>query len=261
MVGPNGAGKSTLLLLAAGMRRPTSGTVKVFDADPTQSETRSWIGVLPDRPALPPELSPTALLHLVATAHGLAEPDALVPVTLQRLGLESNLGRIGSLSAGLHHRLALAVALLPRPRLLLLDEPLAALDPASVSVVRRTLAEERERGATLVLATHRLTDVAQVCDRVIQVVEGTVDRLGTVDHVLVQQPARVLFGLPPGAEVPGIGVPLKAPPGLFVHRVPATRKDALIDQIRQAGGAVMAVVPLCDRLTSGQPREAEETLA
>jgi ABC-type multidrug transport system ATPase subunit len=262
LVGPNGAGKSTLLMLAAGLRHPTSGTVRVFGRDPRQVEVRRTIGVLPDRPALCPDLTIEQHLHLTSAAFGLPEPEVRVAELMGRMDLSpARHGVVGTLSAGLQKRVALALALLPSPKLLLLDEPLSALDPASVRLVTTALAEERAAGATMVITTHRLAELVGCCDRVVHVVQGAVERLGATEHVLVRMPVRVIFSLPPGARLPAVGAPEPAPPGVWIRVAPATRRDALVEQVRAAGGAVLSVSPMLDLLTSGKALDVEETLA
>lgn len=262
LVGPNGAGKSTLILLMAGMRRPSAGTVRVFGDDPALPATRRRLGLLPDRPALYGDLTARDHLKLVAATHGLANPEARLADVLGRLDLgPAGTGPVGRLSAGIQKRLALALALLPGPDLLLLDEPLATLDPESARIVAEVLAEERARGVTLVVATHRLLDLAGCVDRVVQVLDGSVQRLGTLEHVLVRLPVRVVYALPPGAADLTIGALEASTPGLSIRVAPAARRDALVEQVRERGGAVLRVSPMLDVLATALPADLEETLA
>lgn len=261
IVGPNGAGKSTLLAILSGLRHPTDGRVRIFGQDPRLPQTRATIGALPDRPALYPELDALGHLRLVAAAHDLARAEVRIAEVLGRLDLGRARGLARTLSAGMQKRLALALALLPSPRVLLLDEPMAALDPESVRIVADALAEERTRGVTLLVATHRLTDLVGCCDRVVQVRDGAVQRMGSVESVLVRLPVRVVYTLPPGASEPKVGSVEPSPAGLSIRVAPANRRDALVEQIRQAGGAVLRVSPMLDLLETTTAPDVEETLA
>jgi len=262
LIGPNGAGKSTLLMLIAGLRHPTAGSVRVLGADPMDPHTRRQIGVLADRPALYPESTVTEHLALVAAAHRLSDPSVRIAEVMGRLELgPAQDGKARLLSAGMQRRLALALALLPAPALLLLDEPFSTLDPASVRLVADALTEERARGVTVVVATHRLGDLVGCCNKVSHVIDGSIQRLGEIEHLLVRLPVRVVYSLPPGAVEPTVGTLQPSPPGLSIRSAPAPRRDTLIEEIRMRGGAVLRVTPMLDLLTQGIPADIEETLA
>ncbi len=262
VVGPNGAGKSTLLLVLAGLRRPTAGTARVFGADPRHPLARARVGLLPDRAALHAELTAAEHLELVAAAWDLDDAELRIADTTGRLGVDlASPTPAGQMSAGAARRLALALALLPQPDLLLLDEPLAALDPGSVRVVTAALADERARGAALLVASHRLPDLAGCCDRVVRLADGAIQRLGTVESVLVKLPARVVYTLPPGAREPQVGTREPSPPGLSIRVVSAGRREALVEAVRSAGGAVLRVNPMLDMLADPSAADVEETLA
>ena len=261
VVGPNGAGKSTLLMVLSGLRRPTEGTVRIAGKDPSIPANRAKLGLLADRAALYPELTAIDHLRLVASAHDLKDSDVRIAEVLGRLDLGRAQGPTSTFSAGLQKRVALAMALLPSPEVLLLDEPMAALDPESVRIVADALAEERSRGVTLLIATHRLTDLVGCCDRVVQVIDGQLQRMGSVESVLVKLPVRVVYTLPPGATEPRVGATEPSPAGVSIRVAPANRRDALVEQIRQAGGAVLRVSPMLDLLSGTITPDVEETLA
>ena len=88
-----------------------------------------------------------------------------------------------------------------------------------------------------------------------------VQRLGTVEAVLVRLPVRVIYTLPPGAREPSVGAPEACPEGVSIRVAPGTRRDALVEQIREAGGAVLKVSPMLDLLSGSGPMDQEETLA
>ncbi len=168
-LGPNGAGKTTTLRILTGLARPTAGRAWVAGAPAGDAVARRRFGYLPEEPAFYPWLTPREYLRdLVAPPFGLppAQAGARTEELLQRVGLAEAAGRrIGGFSRGMRQRLGLAQALLHRPPVLLLDEPVSALDPAG----RREILEliESLRGeATVFMSTHILADVERACDTV-----------------------------------------------------------------------------------------------
>jgi ABC-type multidrug transport system ATPase subunit len=165
LIGPNGAGKSTLLGLIAGLLFPTGGTICVCGHPARSLEARRSLGYVPESPAFVPRYSARAVLRHHAALHGLSrravadESERL----LAELRLEEYADRaVGGFSQGMRQRLALAVALLDRPRLLLLDEPSNGLDPIGVIELRRVLTEVRRSGATIIISSHRLGELEKL---------------------------------------------------------------------------------------------------
>jgi len=188
LVGPNGAGKTTTLRLAAGLVRADAGTVRVLGLDPDRQATavRQRIGFLPDRPQLPAHLTARELLGLRASLYGLSRraiADRLDQV-VEELALASLLDRwCRVLSHGQAQRVALAAVLLPQPELLLVDEPMTALDLEAQMRVRRVLGRRTEEGVATVITTHTVDHIAALADRVVHLREGRVagEREGTRD--------------------------------------------------------------------------------
>ncbi|SFL45603.1 ABC-2 type transport system ATP-binding protein [Halogranum rubrum] len=165
-LGPNGAGKSTTIGLLLDYLRPTSGTMRVLGRDPRTEvvEVHERVGILPDRYGLYTDRSARQHVALVVeTKGGSDDPKAL----LERVGLGDAVDQnAGTFSAGMEQRLALAMALVGEPELLILDEPFSGLDPHGVRLVREIVAEEAERGAAIFFSSHVLGQVELVCDRI-----------------------------------------------------------------------------------------------
>jgi ABC-2 type transport system ATP-binding protein len=165
-LGPNGAGKSTTIGLLLDYLRPTSGTVRVLGHDPRRDvvEVHDRVGVLPDRFGLYENRSARRHVAFVAaTKQTDDDPETL----LERVGLGDAVDDdAGDFSSGMEQRLALAMALVGDPELLVLDEPFSGLDPHGVRRVREIVAEETDRGATVFFSSHVLGQVELVCDRV-----------------------------------------------------------------------------------------------
>ena len=176
LIGPNGSGKSTLLGCLTGDRVPDSGAVRVCGADPLSDHRAAagCMGVVPEQPGLYGELTIGEMLQFAHVARGLgpaamAEADRL----LDLFGLaeaESLLCR--ELSQGMGRKLAIVLALVHRPRLIVLDEATNGLDTASVERLGEELARHRAEGAALLLASHDRRVVAAWCDRGIQLSPG-----------------------------------------------------------------------------------------
>ena len=194
LLGPNGSGKSTLLRLLAGVERASAGAVRVFGESLERRAARARIGYLPDGFPFPLELTPRAVLELLASLHGLerAARRREAAAQLERVGLAAEARTpLSAFSLGMKRRFALAQALLHGPDLLLFDEPTAGLDAEGYVVLDELLREARARGVTLLLATHVLGDVQAHCPRVGVLFRGRLAAEG-VTAQLLDSPERVL---------------------------------------------------------------------
>ncbi|MFC6953990.1 ABC transporter ATP-binding protein [Halorubellus litoreus] len=182
-LGPNGAGKSTTIDMLLDFVRPTSGEVRVLGHDPrTESvAVRDRIGILPEGYALYDRR--TARQH-VAFAVELEDADDDPDAVLDRVGLADDADRpVGGFSKGMRQRLALGMALVDDPDLLVLDEPSAGLDPSGIRELRDIIRTEADRGATVFFSSHVLEQVEAVCDRVGILREGELATVDTIDNL------------------------------------------------------------------------------
>ena len=190
VVGPNGAGKTTALSMAVGLLRPSAGEAFVQGvdvwADPVEAKRR--LGVLPDGLALPERLTGGELLTYWGRFRGMPK-DVVASRTaelLRVLELEEaeQLGTlVGEYSTGMRKKIGLATALLHTPRVLVLDEPYEAVDPVSARVLTRILRRFADAGGSVVISSHVMALVEQLCDRVAIVAQGRIVASGTVDDV------------------------------------------------------------------------------
>ena len=184
-LGPNGAGKTTVVKLLLGLTQPTGGRGSVLGAPMGDRATRRRIGYLPELFRYQPWLSAREILRLHARLRGTAATVADVDRLLDEVGiLGRGEDRVGTFSKGMQQRLGLAVALLGDPELIVLDEPTSALDPSGRADVREIVRAVRDRGATIFLNSHLLTELERVCDRVVVVDRGRVLADGTLDELL-----------------------------------------------------------------------------
>jgi ABC-2 type transport system ATP-binding protein len=194
LVGPNGAGKTTLLRLLAGLASPTGGTASVLGGTPRQDPAfLAEIGYLAQEIPLYPRF--TATDHIRIGAHLNPRWDAaLVRTRLEELRIPLD-QRVGTLSGGQRAQVALALTLAKRPRLLLLDEPVAALDPLARRNFLATLTSATADAAgslTVVLSSHLVTDLERVCDHIILLARSRVQLCGDIDALLAEH--KVLVG-------------------------------------------------------------------
>lgn len=175
LVGPNGAGKTTFIKILLGICAPTSGEVALLGGHPSDPRIRRRVGYLPERLALPASFHAAAFLSSVARFKGVQWSPDHTHGLLTRVGL-NDVGkkRIGAFSKGMRQRLGLAGALLGAPDLLVLDEPTDGIDPLGRIEVREVLAQEKARGATVLLNSHLLAETERVCDWVAVLHKGQV---------------------------------------------------------------------------------------
>ena len=168
LLGPNGAGKSTLISILSTLSRQTEGRV-LFDGKSVgegSPATRAYIGYVGHATMLYPTLTARENLRFFARLYGMKNVDEVVSGWLETVGLTRDADRpVEEFSRGMAQRLTLARALLPGPRLLLLDEPLTGLDQAGVGLALGLLADARDAGAIVIMATHDLRSTAELADR------------------------------------------------------------------------------------------------
>ena len=188
MLGPNGAGKTTSLSMAVGLLRPDTGTAKILGVDvwaePVQA--KGLVGVLPDGLGMPERLTGREVLTYLGLLRGIpaAEVEARTTELLEVLELDNEDDKqVIGYSTGMRKKLGLAVALLHAPRLLVLDEPFEAVDPVSAATIRTILNRFIAGGGSVVMSSHVMALVEQLCDRVAVISDGKVVAAGTVSEV------------------------------------------------------------------------------
>ncbi|HYK97000.1 MAG TPA: ABC transporter ATP-binding protein [Candidatus Acidoferrales bacterium] len=193
-LGPNGAGKTTSVKLLLGLARPTSGGGEILGRPIGERDSRRRVGYLPELFRYQPWLSAREVLALHCRLAGIDRTawDREIADALAVVGLTERGGtRVGTFSKGMQQRLGLGVALLGDPELVLLDEPTSALDPVGRHDVREIIRALRDRGVTVFLNSHLLSEVEQVCDRVAIVDHGKVVADGTLEQLLGGDTVRI----------------------------------------------------------------------
>lgn len=256
LIGLNGAGKTTFIKALLGVLRPSAGEVHVLGGSPEDPAIRRRIGYLPERLHLPPSLKPGQFLASVARLKGLAPEPAVLEASIARVGLSESASRaIAGFSKGMKQRLGLAAALLGAPDLLVLDEPTDGIDPIGRMEVRRILAEERARGATLFLNSHLLSETERICDRIGILSAGRLIREGPLDELCRASP-RWTLRFAPGACAEGLSSLGLAPAGPDLFHCDAQDPRALNDVLDRARRQGALLVEL-----SREGQELEQVLA
>ena len=186
-LGPNGAGKTTTLKMLAGFLAPTSGTARIngFDCVSQSLEVRRSLGYLPENVSIYPDLTVGQFLKFAAQAKGVESKDQAVEIrrVMAACGLEEVAGKlVKALSKGFRQRLGLAQALLHQPPVLILDEPTIGLDPSQIVEIR-SLIKNLEGGHTVILSSHILPEVSQLCHRVIIINRGQIVASDTPENL------------------------------------------------------------------------------
>jgi ABC-2 type transport system ATP-binding protein len=193
-LGPNGAGKTTTIRMLMGLAQPTSGSISVLGMRlPGQSyEIRKEIGLIPDDTLLFDHLTGPEYLEFVARMYTMERPLARErSAELLSLFELSDAGRklIGEYSKGMRKRVAMAAALIHRPRLFLMDEPFEGVDAVGARLMKDILLEQVRRGATIFLTSHVLEVVERICDRLAIINKGKLILSGTMDELRQQAAA------------------------------------------------------------------------
>ena len=190
LLGPNGAGKSTLIKLILGHLYPTTGRLTVFGKHPTDVDSKRRLGYVPERAHLYKHLTPVETLRFFGQVLELSGPviKSRTDQLLDMVGLNQARNRmVGEFSHGMGRRMGLAQALLNDPDLLLLDEPTAGLDPLGCRDVKDLIRTMVARGKTVLLTSHLLADVEDVCDELLIMYGGQVQAFGKSGDLLAQK--------------------------------------------------------------------------
>ncbi len=202
LLGPNGSGKSTTLKIILGLVSPTKGKTQIFGRDSRDVGSRSTVGFLPENPYFYKYLTGEETLFFFGKLGGL-RGRRLQARTNELLALvrleEARHRRLGSYSKGMLQRIGLAQALLPEPKLVVLDEPTAGVDPEGSREIRDLILDLKARDITVLLSSHLLTQVQEICDHVSILADGAIVKEGRVEDLLAieNQTELILENAPP----------------------------------------------------------------
>jgi ABC-2 type transport system ATP-binding protein len=187
LLGPNGSGKSTTMKIVLGLVTPTSGKTEIFGRDSRTVESREDVGFLPENPYFYKYLTGEETLNFYGKLCGLsgAKIRERTKELLKLVGLENAADRrLGGYSKGMLQRIGLAQAMIQEPRLLVLDEPTAGVDPAGSREIRDLILDFKTRGITVLLCSHLLEQVQEICDRIGILHRGELIREGKLEELI-----------------------------------------------------------------------------
>jgi ABC-2 type transport system ATP-binding protein len=191
LVGPNGAGKTTTIRSIAGIIIPTSGRIEIAGHDLARDPVaaKSALAFIPDEPHLFEYLTVEEHLRFTARLYRLGDVSDRIPGLLEELDLSDKKSALpGELSRGMKQKLAIACGLLHDPQALLLDEPLTGLDPVGIRRMKRTIMRRAAGGTAVILSSHLLHLVEEICTRVMVMRRGRVVAFGTIEQILEGRP-------------------------------------------------------------------------
>jgi ABC-2 type transport system ATP-binding protein len=191
LVGPNGAGKTTTLRCLAGIIAPTKGSVEIAGHDIQKDPVpgKKALAFIPDEPHLFEYLTVQEHLKFVARLYGVADAEARAPQLLEELELSDKVKVMpGELSRGMKQKLAIACGLIHDPSVLVLDEPLTGLDPGGMRKMRATIAARAKAGAAVVLSSHLLHLVEELCTKILVMRKGRAVAFGTIADIVSTRP-------------------------------------------------------------------------
>ena len=187
LLGPNGSGKSTTLKVILGLVSPTRGRTEIFGRDSSLVDSREAVGFLPENPYFYKYLTGEETLRFFGKLCGLsgAQLRKRIDELLELVGLtNARKRRLGTYSKGMLQRIGLAQALIHEPRLVVLDEPTAGVDPAGSRDIRNLIVDLKRRGITVLLSSHLLAQAQEICDRVGILANGVLVREGRLDELI-----------------------------------------------------------------------------
>ena len=196
LLGPNGSGKSTTIKIILGLLEPTAGGCRVFGLPSTQVEARVDVGYLPESPYFYRHLSGRELVRFYARICGLggAKVAPRVAEVIDWVGLTEAADRlVGTYSKGMLQRIGLAQALVHNPRLVILDEPTSGVDPVGAAAISELILQLKAQGKTVLITSHLLTQIEEICDRVAILDRGRLILEGAVCDLVVRAERQALI--------------------------------------------------------------------
>jgi ABC-2 type transport system ATP-binding protein len=280
LLGPNGSGKSTTIKMILGLLYPTRGRLRVLDKSPRDVKTKSRIGYLPEESYLYPYLTPEETLDFYGRLFGLSsgERRRRSEDLLDMIGLRHARRRpVGEFSKGMARRVGLAQALINDPDLVILDEPTSGLDPIGCRQMKDLILTLARRGKTVLLSSHLLADVEDVCDRIAILYNGRIRAQGAIHDLLTEKDrCRILLpDLPPdtlraildaarklAGHEPEVDHPRKNLERFFLEVVEAARRDETGGPSGATEGQAVAryLAETVPDETEPDPRSADEKL-
>jgi ABC-2 type transport system ATP-binding protein len=242
LIGPNGAGKSSTIKMILDFMKPDSGEIEILGGQMTEA-TKDQIGYLPEEKGLYKRLSAIDQILYLASLKGMdrATANERALELLQRTGmLESKKKKIKEMSKGMGQMIQLIVTLVHDPDLILLDEPFSGLDPVNTELLKKIVAEQRDRGKAVILSTHQMNQVEEMCDRVLMINHGSAVLYDSMPEIRLKFRKKTLMVNVDGElpDVPGVVETLPTRDAVELVLEPDTTPQQVLDRLRERGAAI-----------------------
>ncbi|GAP10084.1 ABC-type uncharacterized transport system, ATPase component [Bellilinea caldifistulae] len=240
LLGPNGAGKTTSIRIILDIFKPDSGEVEILGGKMTD-EKKNQIGYLPEERGLYQDITLEVCLNYLARLKGLkpAEAAARVEQMMKRFDLyDHRKKKVKELSKGMQQKAQLIITLVHDPQLVIIDEPFSALDPVNTQMVKDLLREERDKGKTIVMCTHQMHQVEELCDRLVLINHGKVMLYGKLSDIRRQYSGQEVIVHPLNelpAQIPGVSRIDRDNSGYILHLADQTTPQAILKNLVEQG--------------------------
>jgi ABC-2 type transport system ATP-binding protein len=252
-LGPNGAGKTTTIKMILGITYATSGELKVLGKEADSADVHQQVSYLPERPYYYEHLTGLEVLMFFASLFGIKDKNRCKEL-LARVHLNKDMDKqISHYSKGMLQRIGLAQCLINDPKLLILDEPTAGLDPIAHTEIRDLILDLRNEGKTIFISSHELSEVERICDRIAIIDQGKIRRQGELSHLLDNERTRIKLSSISNklnsalSEIPNSKFTQNSEQVIFEFD-DSKSLDDMIDLIRQHNGKIHSIVPCRKRL-------------
>lgn len=243
LLGPNGAGKTTSIRIILDIFKPDSGEVEILGGKMTE-EKKNRIGYLPEERGLYQDIPLEVCLNYLARLKGLKPTDAVARVEqmLKRFELyDHRKKKVKELSKGMQQKAQLIITLVHDPQLIIIDEPFSALDPVNTQMVKDLLREERDKGKTIVMCTHQMHQVEELCDRLVLINHGRVMLYGKLNDIRRQYSGQEVIVHPLNelpAQIPGVSRIDRENSGFILHLADQTSPQMILKNLVDQGIAL-----------------------
>jgi len=242
LIGPNGAGKSSTIKMILDFMRPDSGQIEIF-GQPMTEATKNRIGYLPEEKGLYKKLRALDQIIYLASLKGMDKATASerADELLHRTGMyDSRNKRIKEMSKGMGQMIQLIVTIVHDPELVILDEPFSGLDPVNAELLKNVVSDLRDEGKTVILSTHQMNQVEELCDRVLMIDHGSAVLYDSMQTIRTQFRKKTLMVDIDGAlpAVPGVVDTLRHRDATELVLAPDVTPQQVLDQLRERGAAI-----------------------
>ncbi len=243
LLGPNGAGKTTSIRIILDIFKPDSGEVEILGGKMNE-EKKNRIGYLPEERGLYQDIPLEVCLNYLARLKGLKPTDAVARVEqmLKRFDLyDHRKKKVKELSKGMQQKAQLIITLVHDPQLIIIDEPFSALDPVNTQMVKDLLREERDKGKTIVMCTHQMHQVEELCDRLVLINHGKVMLYGKLNDIRRQYSGQEVIVHPLNelpAQIPGVNRIDRNNSGYILHLADQTSPQMILKNLVDQGIAL-----------------------